>query len=310
MVPREHKLDHQGFGESMKGIILAGGLGTRLYPLTKALSKQLLPVYDKPVIYYPLSCLMMAGIRDILVISTGRDLPAIESLLGDGKHLGLNFNYAEQVAPRGIADAFLIGEKFINGSPVCLILGDNLFYGNQLGEILKQAARLKTGAEVFAYAVGDPQNFGVVELDAKGNPVRIVEKPKAFVSRWAVTGLYFYDNKVVEYAKSLKPSARGELEITDINQIYLEKKDLRVTGLGRGVAWLDTGTPEALLASAQFVQTIEKRQGLKIACIEEIAFREKYITLEEFERLIESAGRTEYGSYLRQLLTEPINTFP
>ncbi|OFZ80289.1 MAG: glucose-1-phosphate thymidylyltransferase [Bdellovibrionales bacterium RIFOXYD1_FULL_53_11] len=286
----------------MKGIILAGGLGTRLYPLTHSISKQLLPVYDKPVIYYPLSTLMLAGIRDILVISTPRDLPMIESLLGDGGRFGLRISYRKQDAPRGISEAFIIGEDFIGGDSVCLILGDNFFYGHDLTGLLKRHGDLKKGAVVCAYHVNDPSQYGIVEVDARRRPVRIVEKPKATKSSWAVTGLYFYDNKVVGIAKSLKPSARGELEITEVNNRYLTAGELSVEYLGRGFSWLDTGSPEALITAAQFVQTIEKRQGLKIACIEEIAFKMDYINEGQFGQLAEKYGNSDYGRYLRHVL--------
>jgi glucose-1-phosphate thymidylyltransferase len=288
----------------MKGIILAGGNGSRLYPLTCTVSKQLLPVYDKPVIYYPLSVLMLAGIHDILIISTPRDLPLIESLLGDGSQWGLSFSYKAQPSPAGIAQAFVIGEEFIDGSPVCLILGDNLFFGHDLVHLLTDAAKPQAGATVFAYRVNDPERFGVVEFDKNFCAISIEEKPKTPRSTWAVTGLYFYDTDVVDTARRLKPSARGELEITDLNLQYLQKKQLRVKTLGRGVAWLDAGTHDALLSASLFVQTLEQRQGLKIACIEEIALLKGLIDETQFERLIEASGKTQYGTYLQSVLRE------
>lgn len=288
----------------MKGIILAGGSGTRLYPATRSVSKQLLPVYDKPVIYYPLSVLMLAGIRDVLVLSTPRDLPLIEDLLGDGRHLGLSLSYKVQPEPRGIAQAFLLGAEFIAGGPVCLVLGDNIFFGNDLVPLLVESARLEQGARIYAYHVQDPERFGVVEFDAAHRVVRLEEKPARPTSNWAVTGLYFYDTQVVRLAQELNPSPRGELEITDLNLAYLRAGQLTVTPLGRGVAWLDTGTPDALLASSLFVQTLEQRQGLKIACIEEVALLKGFIDLEQFARLAESIGPNQYGEYLRKVLAE------
>lgn len=288
----------------MKGIILAGGAGTRLYPLTRCISKQLLPVYDKPTIYYPLSVLMLAGIRQILVISTPRDLPMIQALLGDGKQLGIELTYREQPEPKGIAQAFTIGADFVGDSPVCLILGDNVFYGHDLTDLLKESASLKSGATVFAYQVKDPERYGVVEFAKDGNAISIEEKPKQPKSNWAVTGLYFYDASVVQIAKDLKPSARGELEITDVNRAYLSQGRLRVQPMGRGIAWLDTGTYDALLSSSLFVQTLEERQGLKVACIEEIAFFMNFIDAAQFEKLADQAGKSEYGNYLRRVLRE------
>lgn len=289
----------------MKGIVLAGGSGSRLFPCTSSISKQLLPVYDKPTIYYPLSTLMLAGIRDILIISTPRDLPMIKNLLKDGSQFGLNLNYKEQARPEGIAQAFLIAEDFINHSPVCLILGDNLFHGDQLNRRLDKLTDLQSGARVFAYHVQNPERYGVVEFDQRGTAISIEEKPKVPKSNWAVTGLYFYDADVIKYAKALKPSARGELEITDLNKAYLQAGKLKVETLGRGVAWLDTGTEESLLVSAQFVQTIEKRQGLKIACLEEIAYFKGYITRDQLINTIENMPKCGYSDYLRDVLRFP-----
>jgi glucose-1-phosphate thymidylyltransferase len=288
----------------MKGIILAGGSGTRLYPLTLTVSKQLLPVYDKPTIYYPLSNLLMAGIRDILIISTPRDLPMIKGLLGDGSQIGVKISYQEQAQPNGIAQAFLIGADFIGKEPVCLILGDNLFYGHQLTELLEKTSKLTQGACIFAYHVQDPERYGVVEFDSTGRAISLQEKPKNPRSSWAVTGLYFYDAQVVELARSLTPSARGELEITDLNLLYLKQKNLQVQLLGRGVAWLDTGTYDSLLSSAQFVQTLEQRQGLKIACIEEIAYIKGFITKEQLIKHAEKFSKSSYGDYLRRIVKE------
>jgi glucose-1-phosphate thymidylyltransferase len=288
----------------MKGIVLAGGSGTRLYPLTSVVSKQLLPVYDKPTLYYPISTLMMAGIREILVISTPRDLPMIQALLGDGSQLGVRFEYQEQPKPEGIAQAFLLGEDFIQDKPVSLILGDNLFYGHELSTQLKEAARLEQGACVFGYQVQDPERYGVVEFDRSGKAISIEEKPQAPKSRWAVTGLYFYDSSVVRRAKALKPSRRGELEITDLNRSYLKDGQLQVLRFGRGMAWLDTGTPESLISSSQFVQTIEQRQGLKIGCLEEVAFRQGWISRSQLEVLASAVEKSAYGQYLFQVLRE------
>lgn len=286
----------------MRGIVLAGGSGTRLYPSTKSVSKQLLPVYDKPTIYYPISVLMLAGIRDILVISTPRDLPLIEDLLGDGSQLGVHFQYQVQNKPEGIAQAFLIGEKFIDQKSCALILGDNLFYGHDVPQMLERAAAEKSGATVFAYHVSDPERYGVVEFDSLGKACSIEEKPLQPKSNWAVTGLYFYDDQVVRHAKSLKPSRRGELEISDLNKIYLVNGQLRVERFGRGVAWLDTGTHDSLLSSSSFVQTIEERQGLKIACLEEIAWTRGFIDQRKFVSLAESYPDSSYGRYLRDLV--------
>ena len=288
----------------MKGIILAGGSGTRLYPATRVLCKQLLPVYNKPMIYYPLSVLMLAGIRDILIISTPQDLPRFKDLFGDGKHLGLIFSYAEQEAPRGIADAFLIGERFIGGESVCLILGDNIFYGHGLPNLLEEAAKLEKGSVVFGYNVRDPERYGVVEFDESGKVLSLDEKPEYPKSNFAVVGLYFYDNQVVKLAKTLEPSKRGELEITDLNCLYLNKGELSVKLMGRGFAWLDTGTHDSLVDATFYVKAIEDRQGQSIACIEEIAFKKGYINRTELETLANPLRNSGYGEYLLRIIKD------
>ncbi len=289
-----------------KGIILAGGSGTRLYPATHAVGKSLLPLYDKPMIYYPLSTLMLAGIRDVLVISTPEDTPRFEQLLGDGSKLGMNFRYCVQNKPEGIAQAFLVGKEFIGGSCCALVLGDNIFYGHDLARDLQDATAQTRGARVFAYPVHDPERYGVVEFDKDGKALSLEEKPKTPRSRYAVTGLYFYDEQVVEIAGSLKPSARGELEITDVNKRYMENGQLKVCVMGRGMAWLDTGTHDALMEAALFIQTIERRQGLMVACPEEIAYRSGYITAEQLEKIGNSMKNNGYGAYLLQLLRERV----
>jgi glucose-1-phosphate thymidylyltransferase len=288
-----------------RGIVLAGGSGTRLYPVTRVLSKQLLPVYDKPMVYYPLSTLMLAGIRDILVISTPADTPRFSDLLGDGSQWGINLRYAVQRSPEGLAQAFVIGREFLQDGAAALVLGDNIFYGHDLTESLRRANARDDGATVFAYHVKDPQRYGVVEFDAQGRAVSIAEKPKVPRSNYAVTGLYFYDARIVEVASRIRPSARGELEITDVNRQYLQWGDLSVEIMGRGMAWLDTGTHESLMLAAQFIQTIEQRQGLKIACPEEIAYRSGWIGAEQLARIAASLKSSGYGDYLQRLLTEP-----
>lgn len=288
----------------MKGIVLAGGSGTRLAPMTSVVSKQILPIYDKPMLFYPLSLLMLAGIRDILIISTPRDLPLMRDLLGDGKQLGICVSYREQPKPEGIAQAFLIGESFIGDDSVCLVLGDNIFYGDTLADSMERATNVKKGATVFAYRVSDPERYGVVEMDASGKAISIEEKPKKPKSSLAVTGLYFYDKDVVGITKNLKPSARGELEITDVNRAYMDAGTLNVQRLGRGTAWLDTGTPDSLLSAAQFVQTMEERQGLKVACLEEIALTKGFIDVAQFNKLAAAYANNAYGKYLARVLAD------
>jgi glucose-1-phosphate thymidylyltransferase len=289
-----------------KGIILAGGSGTRLYPVTQAMGKSLLPVYNKPMIYYPLCTLMLAGIREILIISTPEDVPKFQTLLRDGSQYGIQFQYQVQPKPEGIAQAFLLGEQFLGGSPCALVLGDNIFYGHDLAKDLRESVMKDNGARVFAYPVHDPERYGVVEFDARGRALSIEEKPKQPKSRYAVTGLYFYDRQVVEITKTMKPSARGELEITDVNQAYLKKGQLEVVVMGRGMAWLDTGTHESLMDAALYIQAIEKRQGLMVACPEEIAFRSGYISAAEVEKIGSSMRNSSYGAYLLQLLRERV----
>lgn len=293
----------------MKGIILAGGSGTRLHPITNAISKQMLPVYDKPMIYYPLSVLMLAGIREILVISTPRDLPGFRNLLGDGNSLGMKFSYTEQPSPDGLAQAFILGEEFIGQSPVCMILGDNIFYGHGFGEALLETAKLQKGACVFGYYVNDPERYGVVEFNKNQKVLSIEEKPAKPKSNYAVTGLYFYDNTVVSKAKALKPSPRGELEITDLNRVYLDEGSLEIKLMGRGMAWLDTGTYESLLQAANFIATLEQRQGLKASCIEEIAYKRGFIDKNQLLALAEPLKNSQYGKYLFRLASDEINVF-
>jgi len=288
----------------MKGIILAGGSGTRLYPATRVVSKQLMPIYDKPMIYYPLSTLMLTGIKDILIISTPNDLPLFRQLLGDGSDIGINIQFAEQPQPEGLAQAFIIGKSFIGQKKVCMILGDNIFYGHRMTDALKNAVKRKNGATVFGYQVSDPHRYGVVELNSENKAISIEEKPAQPKSNYAVTGIYFYDNEVIKISEGLKPSDRGELEITDVNRVYMETGKLHVEKLGRGIAWLDTGTHNSLLEASSYIQVIEKRQGLKIACIEEIAFRMGYIDGDQLTRLAAPLLKNHYGKYLMQLLTE------
>jgi glucose-1-phosphate thymidylyltransferase len=294
----------------MRGIILAGGSGTRLAPVTDALCKQLLPVYDKPMIYYPLSALMLAGIRDVLVISTPSDTPRFESMLGDGARWGMRISYAVQPAPEGLAQAFIIGAEFVGDQPCALVLGDNIFHGHDLSVMLRRASERRHGATVFAYPVKDPERYGVVELDRSGKAVSLVEKPKQPRSRLAVTGLYFYDNRVVEVARGIQPSERGELEITDVNKWYLEQGNLNVEILGRGMAWLDMGTFDSLLEASQFIETVERRQGLKVACPEEIAYRMDYIDADQLRELAERYGKSPYGAYLKEILDDGLGGLP
>ncbi|WP_321322072.1 glucose-1-phosphate thymidylyltransferase RfbA [Labilibaculum sp.] len=291
----------------MKGIILAGGSGTRLYPITKSISKQIIPVYDKPMIYYPLSVLMLAGIKEILIISTPKDLPLYKDLFGNGNQFGLDISYAKQASPDGLAQAFIIGEEFIGDSPVCMILGDNLYYGYEFGKQLKASAKLTEGALVFGYHVKDPERYGVADFDENGKVKSLEEKPEHPKSNYAVTGLYFYDNTVVQKAKSLKPSKRGELEITDLNLIYLKENSLKLQVLGRGIAWLDTGTHDSMLQASNYIATIEQRQGLKVACLEEIAYRNGFINKEQLIELAQPLLKNQYGEYLMMVANESIN---
>jgi glucose-1-phosphate thymidylyltransferase len=293
----------------MKGIILAGGSGTRLYPITKSISKQIIPIYDKPMIYYPLAVLMLANIREILIISTPKDIHLYQDLLGNGNQIGLKISYAVQPSPDGLAQAFVIGEEFIGNSPVCMILGDNIFYGHGFGKTLTETAKITDGAVVFGYYVNDPERYGVVEFDKGGKVISIEEKPKVAKSFYAITGLYFYGNDVIAKAKSLKPSERGELEITDLNRLYLEENRLNVKIMGRGMAWLDTGTHESLLQASVYIQTIEERQGLKISCIEEIAYKQGFITRDQLFELAQPFAKNQYGRYLMKIVNEQIFNF-